>query len=63
MECNRVSHVLLKLKVSIVEEVFIHIASSSLRCHVVHCTRPLGQPQGDTQGSTEARAELRLQVR
>ncbi len=36
MECDWVSHLLLKLKVGIVEEVFICIASSSLRCHVVH---------------------------
>jgi hypothetical protein len=36
MKRDRVSHTLLKSKMGIVEEVFIRIASSSLRCHVVH---------------------------
>ncbi len=36
MECDRVSHMLLKLKMGIVEENFIRIACSDLKCHVVH---------------------------
>jgi hypothetical protein len=36
MERDRVSHLLLKLKMGVREEVFICIASSSMRCHVVH---------------------------
>ncbi len=36
MKRDRISHTLSKLKVSIVEEVFIHIASSSLRCQMLN---------------------------
>ncbi len=36
MERNRVSHVLLEIKVSVVEEVFISFSYGGLTCHVVH---------------------------
>ncbi len=46
MEHDRVSHMLLKLEMGVVEEVFIRIASSSLRCHVVHTLVYLEIPLG-----------------
>ncbi len=46
MESNRVSHLLLKLKMGVLEEVFIRLARSSLGWHVVHTLISIEIPLG-----------------